>query len=530
MRFDEEYYGNITVDYLNSLTGFAPEKGEMLDKLKYAISQKSYYALTDKARAFFVALIDDIEGTIDNAELYRCHKACKINNDYDTRTNSKIERIYTGGQSSGYSKDDYKSKVNFAKEMIKSSVTIEDILEKYYFTGAEKRHKNMCLCPFHNEKTPSFSFNNAKDNFRCFGCGESGDSISFVEKYFNLKYTEAVKKIDEDFGLNNLDVTLNDDVKNRVATAENQRQKVVSEREKRQKEKDWVLDEIAKCEKIGATKVDENTSDEIKEQIVIAHGRLAELNRKLEEFENEEYLQNHGEQYAQYLENEGDKEGAEQIRKEYVKPKKQEVKAELTAKLDIKLTACRQGSQALAMATIKVNDRFSFPVWIMQKHDKSGNYLLYPNFKTSKGEYSSYIQPTNKQASELISNCVLGCLNEDNSIKFNSLTVGEKQTYSTVKVVRITPLAKDNQLNHGIATVCVDNLININAINVKQYPAKDNQFVNYVDMPQFIQKAHDVVTFDDVAMLNDLKTKCVKEFSKMRVNYYTAKKSKGMSL
>lgn len=156
--------------------------------------------------------------------------------------------------------------------------------------------------------------------------------------------------------------------------------------------------------------------------------------------------------------------------------------------------------------------------------------MLYPNFKTSKGEYSSYIQPTSKQASELISNCVLGCLNEDNSIKFNSLTVGEKQAYSTVKVLRITPLAKDNQLNHGIATVCVDNLININAINVKQYPAKDNQFVNYVDMPQFIQKAHDVVTFDDVTMLNDLKSKCVKEFSKMRVNYYTAKKSKGMSL
>jgi hypothetical protein len=57
----------------------------------------------------------------------------------------------------------------------------------------------MCLCPFHNEKTPSAKV--SPDNFHCFGCGEHSDVIGFTEKMFNLSQIDAVKKLNEDFGL-----------------------------------------------------------------------------------------------------------------------------------------------------------------------------------------------------------------------------------------------------------------------------------------------------------------------------------------
>ena len=58
------------------------------------------------------------------------------------------------------------------------------------------------LCPFHNEKTPSFSVNTDKQIFHCFGCGVGGNSISFVMKYENLTFTEAIKQMAEKAGIN----------------------------------------------------------------------------------------------------------------------------------------------------------------------------------------------------------------------------------------------------------------------------------------------------------------------------------------
>ncbi len=51
------------------------------------------------------------------------------------------------------------------------------------------------LCPFHNEKTPSFVVSEQKQMFTCFGCGVSGDVIKFVERYENLDFTDAIKKL-----------------------------------------------------------------------------------------------------------------------------------------------------------------------------------------------------------------------------------------------------------------------------------------------------------------------------------------------
>ncbi len=51
------------------------------------------------------------------------------------------------------------------------------------------------LCPFHGEKTPSFSVHGGEQFFHCFGCGESGDVFSFMMKYHNLTFPEAMKEL-----------------------------------------------------------------------------------------------------------------------------------------------------------------------------------------------------------------------------------------------------------------------------------------------------------------------------------------------
>lgn len=51
------------------------------------------------------------------------------------------------------------------------------------------------LCPFHGEKTPSFSVHGGQQFFYCFGCGESGDVFSFMMKYHSVDFAEAVKTL-----------------------------------------------------------------------------------------------------------------------------------------------------------------------------------------------------------------------------------------------------------------------------------------------------------------------------------------------
>ncbi|NCB41761.1 MAG: DNA primase [Clostridia bacterium] len=57
------------------------------------------------------------------------------------------------------------------------------------------------ICPFHNEKTPSFVVSQAKQIFTCFGCGATGDAIEFVKKYYNLSFPEAVERLALQYGI-----------------------------------------------------------------------------------------------------------------------------------------------------------------------------------------------------------------------------------------------------------------------------------------------------------------------------------------
>ena len=57
------------------------------------------------------------------------------------------------------------------------------------------------LCPFHNEKTPSFTVNDKKGFFYCFGCHEKGDAVGFVMKTEGLSFPEAVEKLAREVNL-----------------------------------------------------------------------------------------------------------------------------------------------------------------------------------------------------------------------------------------------------------------------------------------------------------------------------------------
>lgn len=77
-------------------------------------------------------------------------------------------------------------------EQIKSRIDIIDIIGEY--VKLKKRGSNyLGLCPFHNEKTPSFTVSPAKELYKCFGCGKSGNAISFLMEHDKLSYVETLK-------------------------------------------------------------------------------------------------------------------------------------------------------------------------------------------------------------------------------------------------------------------------------------------------------------------------------------------------
>lgn len=77
-------------------------------------------------------------------------------------------------------------------DRIIDAAEISDVVSD--FVTLRKRGVNMLgLCPFHNEKTPSFTVSPAKGIFKCFGCGKGGNSVNFIMEHENLTYPEALK-------------------------------------------------------------------------------------------------------------------------------------------------------------------------------------------------------------------------------------------------------------------------------------------------------------------------------------------------
>jgi DNA primase len=77
-------------------------------------------------------------------------------------------------------------------QQILSRIDIIDIISS--FIKLKKRGSNyLGLCPFHNEKTPSFTVSPSKEIYKCFGCGKSGNSISFLMEHEKYSYVEALR-------------------------------------------------------------------------------------------------------------------------------------------------------------------------------------------------------------------------------------------------------------------------------------------------------------------------------------------------
>ncbi len=70
-----------------------------------------------------------------------------------------------------------------------------------YVSLKKKGNNYWACCPFHNEKTPSFSVNQAKGLFKCFGCGKGGDAVTFVMEIEGAPFPEAVKTVAEKCGI-----------------------------------------------------------------------------------------------------------------------------------------------------------------------------------------------------------------------------------------------------------------------------------------------------------------------------------------
>ncbi|MBN2747031.1 MAG: DNA primase [Bacteroidales bacterium] len=85
-------------------------------------------------------------------------------------------------------------------DKIFDAVRIDEVVSD--FLPLKKRGINLLgLCPFHNEKTPSFTVSPAKGIFKCFGCGESGNSVHFVMKHENMTYPEALRYLASKYGI-----------------------------------------------------------------------------------------------------------------------------------------------------------------------------------------------------------------------------------------------------------------------------------------------------------------------------------------
>lgn len=84
---------------------------------------------------------------------------------------------------------------------VREKARIDDVVSAYVTLKRAGGGSLKGLCPFHDEKTPSFNVNPGRQFWHCFGCGEGGDVISFVMKVDGLTFTETVERLAEKYGV-----------------------------------------------------------------------------------------------------------------------------------------------------------------------------------------------------------------------------------------------------------------------------------------------------------------------------------------
>src|ERR1700722_2183829 len=83
-------------------------------------------------------------------------------------------------------------------EQLKSKIDLVEVISAHVeMKRVGAAHK--ALCPFHQEKTPSFLVQRGDTHYHCFGCGAHGDAIQFLMNYLNLSFIEAVESLADKF-------------------------------------------------------------------------------------------------------------------------------------------------------------------------------------------------------------------------------------------------------------------------------------------------------------------------------------------
>ena len=104
-------------------------------------------------------------------------------------------------------------------EQITNRIDIIDVVSE--FVKLKKRGANyLGLCPFHNEKTPSFTVSPSKEIYKCFGCGKSGNTITFLMEVEKYSYVEALKWLAQRYNIEVQETEVSDDTRVVQQTAE----------------------------------------------------------------------------------------------------------------------------------------------------------------------------------------------------------------------------------------------------------------------------------------------------------------------
>ena len=104
-------------------------------------------------------------------------------------------------------------------QQITSRIDIIDVVGEY--VKLKKRGTNyLGLCPFHNEKSPSFTVSPAKEIYKCFGCGKSGNTITFLIEHEKFNYVESLKWLAARYNIEVEETETSPEQKQLVQTAE----------------------------------------------------------------------------------------------------------------------------------------------------------------------------------------------------------------------------------------------------------------------------------------------------------------------
>ena len=104
-------------------------------------------------------------------------------------------------------------------ELIMDTAKVEEVVGD--FVALRKRGVNMIgLCPFHNEKTPSFTVSPSKNLWKCFGCGKGGKPVHFIMEHEQLSYYDALRWLAKRYHI---------EIKERELTDEEKREESIRE-------------------------------------------------------------------------------------------------------------------------------------------------------------------------------------------------------------------------------------------------------------------------------------------------------------